>query len=101
MADELFELMTKMYGDFSGKFDKLENRLETIENRLETIEKRQLKTDIVLDHDIRNNILAIQESTQVTYRRLESLEKKVDKLSGQVEQQEFEIKVIKGGKEST
>lgn len=87
MEDKTFELLTKMYGEFS-------------EFRKDITQKVEENSDHILrlEHDLKDNIKALYDSYEQTYEKLIQVEKKVDGLSDKVDKQEVEIKVIKGGK---
>ncbi|TYQ17647.1 UNVERIFIED_CONTAM: hypothetical protein Cloal_0004 [Acetivibrio alkalicellulosi] len=91
MEDKTFELLTKMYSDFT------EFRKETAD-RLDTLENGQKKIESILENDIKSDIKALYDGYKQTYEKVSSLENKVDGLSSKLEKQEVEIKVIKGGK---
>ena len=40
MKDDTFELMTKMYAEFSGRFEKLETGQQQITQRLDKVDNR-------------------------------------------------------------
>lgn len=44
--DQLFDFMTKMYGELSGRLDSMDNRLDSMDNKMEK-EFKELKHDIV------------------------------------------------------
>jgi len=87
LEDKTFELLSKLYGEFS-------------EFRKETKEDIQgLKSDIVrIENKLDTNSKALFDGYKQTYEKLESLEIKVDDISSKVEKQDVEIRVIKGGR---
>lgn len=91
MEDKTFELLTKMYNEFSSRFDG-------VENRLNDLEKGQKKIESLIENDVKKDISALNDGYEQTYEKLVQVEKKVDDLSDKVDKQEVEIKVIKGGK---
>lgn len=91
MEDKTFELLTKMYGEFSNRFDGVENRLKKVES--------------LIENDVKRDISALYDGYKQTYEEVVDVKKtmneissKVDKLSDKIDKQEVEIKVIKGGK---
>ncbi len=89
MEDKMFELMTKMYNEFS------EFRMDMNEFRKET------KNDIIrLENKIDTNSKALFDGYKQTFEKLTFVEKKVDDISAKVEKQDVEITVIKGGKKT-
>ncbi len=89
MEDKMFELVTKMYNEFS------EFRKDMNEFRKET------KKDIIrLENIVDTNSKALFDGYKQTFEKLTVVEKKVDDLSAKVEKQDVEITVIKGGKKT-
>ena len=91
MEEKTFELLTKMYSEFSGRFDGVENRLKKVES--------------LIENDVKKDISALYDGYKQTYEEVVDVKKtineissKVDRLSDKVDKQEVEIKVIKGGK---
>ncbi|MGE5631734.1 MAG: hypothetical protein ACM3TR_11630 [Caulobacteraceae bacterium] len=90
MEDKMFELMTKLYSEFS------EFRKDMNEFRKETKDDISvLKNDVV---KLENKLDSALDGYKVTFEKLTVLEKKVDDISTKVEKQDVEITVIKGGK---
>lgn len=87
MEDKTFDLLTRMYNEFSSRFDGVEKDI------------RGLKNDVVcLENKLDNYSKALFDGYKQTYERLGVVEKKIDDISAKVDKQEVEIKVIKGGK---
>jgi len=91
MEDKTFELLTKMYGEFSSRFDGVENRLK--------------KVEFLIENDVKKDINSLYDGYKQTYeevvvvrKTMNEISSKVDRLSDKVDRQEVEIKVIKGGK---
>ncbi len=80
MEDKMFDLMTKMYSEFSEFRKEITNDVIRLENKIDTSSK------------------TLFDGYQQVYEKLDRLENKVDSISSKVEKQEVEIKVIKGGK---
>ncbi|EMS73756.1 hypothetical protein [Ruminiclostridium cellobioparum] len=92
MEDKMFELVTKMYDEFS------EFRKDMNEFRKETKKEiRGLKNDVIR---FENKLDAVFDGYKQTFEKLTVVEKKVDDLSAKVEKQDVEITVIKGGKKT-
>jgi len=86
VEDKTFELMTRMYSEFSefkDDFKDLKNKIARIEMNLE--------------HNIETKIQALFEDRDDVHKKLDSIEKKIDELVNRVEEQDVEIRVIKGG----
>ena len=91
MEVKTFDLITKLYNEFTdfktdvnSKFDRLENG--------------QKKIGSLIENDLKKDISTLYDGYVQTYEKLATVEKKVDDMSAKVEKQEVEIKVIKGGK---
>jgi len=84
VEDKTFELLTKMYSEFSSRFENVENEIK--------------KVQIKLEHNIEPQIKVLFEDRDGIHKKLNSIEQKIDELSGRVEKQDVEIRVIKGGK---
>ena len=92
MEDKIFELMTKLYGEFS------EFKKEISEFRKETkSDIKSLKSDVVM---LENKLDTALDGYKLTFEKLTVLENKIDDISAKVEKQDVEITVIKGGKKT-
>jgi len=108
MEDKAFELMTKMYSEFSEfrkdmyefKQDMYEFKKEMYEFKQDMYEfKKETKNDIIrLENKLDSTSKALFDGYRQTVERLNALEQKVDAISAKVEKQDIEIKVIKGAK---
>ncbi len=112
MEDKTFQLLTKMYNEFVGKFDKIEGRLngfdskfDKIEGRFGTVEKeikeintRLTKIEFCLENEVKPDIKASLEGYQMVYEKLTEQEKAIEIINNKLERQDVEITVIKGGK---
>lgn len=84
MSDETFELLTRMYADFSAQFKELKDRVTALEIKLETqIDK---KLDLLLETRADSN------------KRLDVLENAMDTVSDKVDAHDMEIKILKAAK---
>ena len=101
LEDKSFELLTRMYSEFSefrkditGKVDS--NTKETQSNSKEIrITGNQVTR---LEYELKNDIKTLFDGYKQTYEKLEALDTKVDGISDKLEKQEVEFKVFKGGK---
>ena len=101
MEDKTFELLTKMYSEFSSRFDGVENDIKGLKNDVKDLKNdvKSLKNDVVrIENKLDTNSKALFDGYSQTYEKLLEVDKKVDGLCDKVEKQEVEIKVIKGGK---
>lgn len=83
MKDKTFELLTKMYSEFSGRFDGVENRLKKVES--------------LIENDVKKDISALYDGYKHTYEEVVDIKKTMNEISAKVEKQDVEIHVIKGG----
>ncbi len=83
MEDKTFELLTKMYSEFSNRFDGMENRLKKVES--------------LIENDVKKDISALYDGYKQTYEEVVDIKKTVNEISSKVEKQDVEIRVIKGG----
>ena len=66
MEDKTFELLTKMYGEFSNRFDGVEKDIKGLKNDVARIE-------IKLEHNIEPKIQALFEDRDVLHKKLDSI----------------------------
>ena len=94
MEDKTFELLTKMYSEFTNRFDDVGKDIKGLKNDVSG-----LKNDVIrIENKLDTSSKALFDGYHQTYEKLLEVDKKVDCLSDKVERQEVEIKVIKGGK---
>lgn len=87
MEDKAFELLTKMYSEFSEFKKDISDKVENVGHQVTRLEN-ELKTDVK----------ALFDGYKQTYEKLGVLETKVDSISQKIEKQDVELKVLKGGK---
>lgn len=90
MEDKSFELLTKMYDDFSQKFDEVKTDIQKISNQV-----------VKLENDLKPKVELSLEGYQSVSEKLTTLEGKIDNLTSKVESQDVQITVLKGGKQAT
>ncbi|MCX7841471.1 MAG: hypothetical protein N2489_00135 [Clostridia bacterium] len=112
MEDKTFELLTKLYSEFSEfrketltRLDSLDigqRKLEGSQRKLEgsqrKLEGSQRKLEAILENDIKGDIKALYDGYKQVYEKLDKLENKVDGIAEAVKIHDVEIRVIKGGK---
>ncbi len=102
MADDTFELLTKMYADFTSQFKEMQKRMSSVEGKVTSLEgdvsslkglfgKLQLK----FENDIDRKIDLLLETRHEVNNRLDVIENKIDILTSKVDRHDIEIKVIK------
>ena len=101
MEDKTFELLTKMYSEFTDRFDDVGKDIKILKDDVKDLKDdvKDLKNDVIrIENKLDTNSKALFDGYNQTYEKLSLVEKKVDGLSDKVDKQEVEIKVIKGGK---
>lgn len=90
MEDKTFDLLEKLYSEFSEcrketniRFDKLESNV------------RGLKNDIIR---IENKMDVLYDGYKVVYEKLQEHDKRFDAIEEELEKHDVEIRVIKGAK---
>lgn len=101
MEDKTFDLLEKMYAEFSSRFDKVENRFDKVENRLDKVEGHI--TRIEMEHGKKLNALfdgykQTYEKLQEHDKRLDGIETKVDSLSIRISGHDSILEVLEGGR---
>ena len=107
--DKLFDLMTKMYSEFSIELKTIRSEfstdLKTIKNEVQknssNIQKNSNNIEkilMLLENDTNRKIDALFDGYKSVKEQLTEIDAKVDKITQKVECQEVEIRVIKGGK---
>ena len=85
VEDKTFELLTRMYGEFSSRFDG-------VENRLNDLEKGQKKIESLIENDVKKDISALYDGYKQTYEGVVDIQKSVRKISEKVDKQDVEIR---------
>jgi len=101
MDDKTFELIEKMYSEFTGfRKDMNEFRNET-NTRLDKIESKQAKVEIIIEHDIKNSLQSLHDgmagntaTLKEHSERLNAIENKVDYIAMAVTSQDKRLKVV-------
>ncbi|MBS3994813.1 MAG: hypothetical protein KGZ33_03380 [Alkaliphilus sp.] len=92
MEDKTFELLTKMYSQFTEKFESLENGQKRLEDRVGKIET-------LMENEFKSAIQAALEGYQTNYEKLKEHDSQLESIKNTLEKQNLEITVIKGGKQ--
>ena len=92
MEDKTFDLLTKVYREFSEfrkesneKFGNIEGNLLTLGNQV-----------TALEFDLKKDISALYDGYKQTYEKLQDIEEKIDDLSEKVDKHDIKIQVIEG-----
>jgi tetrahydromethanopterin S-methyltransferase subunit G len=87
VEDKTYDLLAKMYGEFS----ELKDEFKDLKSKVARIE-------IKLEHNIEPKIQVLFEDRDGIHKKLDSIEQKVDVLADRVDKQDIRISVLKGGK---
>ena len=105
MEDKTFELLEKMYSDFSKKFEKIESDISGVKTDITGMKTdiSGMKTDIrkigvKIEGPITEMLVSLQDGYKVTYEKLTDVEKKLETLSNKVDEHDIKIEVFEGGK---
>ena len=108
MEDKMFELMIKMYSEFTEFRKETKSDINGLKDDINGLKDdvnglkddvNGLKGDVVrIEYKLDTNSKALFDGYSQTYEKVVSVEKAVNELASKVEKQEVEIKVIKGGK---
>ena len=72
LEDKTFELMEKMYIEFSKRFEDMDKRFDKLENEV-------TKTNMIIEHDIQPKIKILFEGYKLNSEKLDRIEKEVSK----------------------
>ncbi|MGE5473516.1 MAG: hypothetical protein ACM3UU_04765 [Ignavibacteriales bacterium] len=105
MSDKVYELIEKMYAEFTdrlngidSKFDGIDKKFDVIDHRFDTLEKeiRQNGDQILrLENQFHDKIGILFDAHKSTNERLDRLEIKVNDIAKMSEMHEVQIKGIK------
>jgi len=84
VEDKTFELLTKMYSEFSVKFDKVDSRLDMIDSRLNKLEKGQKKLETTLENDIATKLQALHEREAINSEKLDEHSKQLNDINNKL-----------------
>lgn len=94
LEDKAFELLAKMYSEFSEFRKDITDKVENNSKETKTIGNQVTRLEGKLDIDAK----ALFDGYKQTYEKLGVLETKVDSISQKIEKQDVELKVLQGGK---
>ncbi len=104
MDDKTFDLLTKMYSEFTGRFDNVDKEITGLKRDVSGLKNdvSGLKNDVIrLENKIDTNSKALFDGYSQTYEKLLEVDRKVDRLSDKVERHEVEIKILKAARVSS
>lgn len=94
MEDKTFELLTKMYSEFTSRFDKIETDMHGMKTDVQDLKKDVLR----IENEHGSKLEALFDGYKQTYEKLGVIEKKVDNLAEKVDRHDIKIQVIEGGR---
>jgi predicted phage-related endonuclease len=100
VEDKAFELLSKMYGEFTERFDEMGKDIKGLKSDVKGLKNdvKGLKNDVVcIENKLDNNSKALFDGYKQTYEEVVDVKKLVIELSSKVEKQDVEIRVIRGG----
>ena len=89
--EQLFEFMTKMYGEMQEGFREARDERKELKNEIK-------KTNTKIVHEVMPKLDALFDGYKQTYEKLTVLEKKVNEIDAKVDKHDVEIRVIKEAK---
>lgn len=89
MEEKTFDLLTKMYSEFSRKFEEVKSDVQKVSNQV-----------VKLENDLKPKVEVALEGYQAVSEKLATLEDKIDNLTLKVESQDVQITVLKGSKKA-
>ncbi len=125
MEDKTFELLTKMYSEFSHRFEEVKSDILNVKSDIQNVKSdiqnvksdiRNVKSDIrnvksdvqtisnqvvKLENDLKPKIEFALEGYQAVSERLTRLEEKIDILTLKVENHDVQIAILKNRKKAT
>ena len=94
MEDKTFDLLSKMYGEFTEFRKEVNNEFKVTNSDI-----RSLKNDILrIEQNHGSKLEILFDGYRQVYDKLETVEKKVDELSDKVDRHDIRIQVIEGGR---
>lgn len=99
MEDKVLNLIEKMYIEFSGRFDNVDNRFDKLEKGQEYLENRMTKLEINIENNISKKIDALFEFREITNEKLTRNEERIDKLNDSVSSQDLRLHVLEKEKQ--
>ena len=101
MEDKTFELLEKMYSDFSKKFVRIESDISGMKTDISEMKIDIKKVGTKIDVPITEKIVSLQDGYKLIYEKLADVENKLDILSDKVDSHDIKIEVFEGGKKKS
>jgi hypothetical protein len=101
MEDKTFELLEKMYSEFSEFRKETNTRFDNLESGQKKLESGQAKIEVSIEHDIKPSLQALHERAACNTakldghtQRLETVENKLDYLALSVNSHDKRLEVV-------
>ncbi|MFA5537084.1 MAG: hypothetical protein WDA53_07940 [Bacillota bacterium] len=75
--EKIYDLLEKMYIEFTRRFEKIDSRMDGFENRLGKFDSRMDKFEIRLENEVIGTIQILLEGHQLHTEQLRRIEDKV------------------------
>lgn len=98
MSDKLFDLVEKMYIEFTGNFRQIDKRFESIDQRFQSMDQRINKLEILIENEVLDKIKTLYDDRAEMKEALTSINLKLENLINVVEDHELRIRVLEAGK---
>jgi len=95
--DERFGNIDKRFGNIDERLDNIDKRMDNIEGRLTKVEQGQKRLEALIENDIETDIKALYDGYKQVYEKQQEHDRRFNILESKLEQQNVEIRVIKGG----
>ena len=98
MSDKVYELIEKMYVEFTDRLSGIDKKFESIDHRFDTVEKeiRQTNSQLLrLENQFHDKIGILFDAHKSTNERLDRLETKFDDIAKMSEMHEVQIRGMK------
>ena len=79
MDDKTFELIEKMYSEFSKRFDTLENDNKEMKDDIKTVKENLNKTNVIIEHALMPKIEVLFDGQLQNTQQLQRIENAVSK----------------------
>jgi hypothetical protein len=93
MEDKTFELLEKMYAEFSARFYKIETNINGITTDIQSFKNNVLQ----MEQDHGKKLQVLFDGHIKHEKHLDTIEEKIDSLSNKVDRHDIKIQVIEGG----
>lgn len=79
LDEKMFELMEKMYSDFSKRFDNIEVDIKDLKTEVGSLKVESKKVNSIIEHELMDKIEALFDGYIQNTDKLDRIEKEVSK----------------------